>query len=56
MLFRSETLARGYSITFKGNQAVRSVEQLQAGDTLTTRLADGEIIARVEHVQVSDTD
>ena len=51
-----ETLARGYSITFKGNQAVRSVEQLQAGDTLTTRLADGEIIARVEHVQVSDTD
>lgn len=51
-----ETLARGYSITFKGNQAVRSVEQLQAGDTLTTRLADGEIIARVEHVQASDTD
>ncbi len=51
-----ETLARGYSITFKGDQAVRSVEQMQAGDTLTTRLADGEIIARVERVQASDTD
>lgn len=51
-----ETLARGYSITFKGEDAVRSVNQLQAGDTLTTRLVDGEVTARVEHVQESDTD
>lgn len=51
-----ETLARGYSITFKGDDAVRSVNQLQAGDTLTTRLVDGEVTARVEHVQGSDTD
>ncbi|MBQ23576.1 exodeoxyribonuclease VII large subunit [Alcanivorax sp.] len=51
-----ETLARGYSITFKGDEAVRSVKQLQAGDTLTTRLADGAVTARVEHVQASDTD
>lgn len=51
-----ETLARGYSITFKGDDAVRSVSQLQAGDTLTTRLVDGEVTARVEHVQGSDTD
>jgi len=51
-----ETLARGYSITFKGDEAVRSVKQLQAGDTLTTRLADGAVTARVEHVQESDTD
>lgn len=51
-----ETLARGYSITFKGDDAVRSVSQLQAGDTLTTRLVDGEVTARVEHVQESDTD
>lgn len=51
-----ETLARGYSITFKGEDAVRSVSQLQAGDTLTTRLVDGEVTARVEHVQESDTD
>lgn len=51
-----ETLARGYSITFKGDEAVRSVKQLQAGDTLTTRLADGAVTARVEHAQESDTD
>lgn len=51
-----ETLARGYSITFKGEDAVRSVNQLQTGDTLTTRLVDGEVTARVEHVQESDTD
>lgn len=51
-----ETLARGYSITFKGDDAVRSVSQLQPGDTLTTRLVDGEVTARVEHVQESDTD
>ena len=49
-----ETLGRGYSITFKGDEAVRSVSQLQAGDTLTTRLADGEVSARVERVQGSD--
>ena len=51
-----ETLARGYSITFKGDDAVRSVSRLQPGDTLTTRLVDGEVTARVEHVQESDTD
>ncbi|MED5387778.1 MAG: exodeoxyribonuclease VII large subunit [Pseudomonadota bacterium] len=51
-----ETLGRGSSITFKGDEAVRSVTQLQAGDTLTTRLADGEISARVERVQASDKD
>lgn len=51
-----ETLARGYSITFKGDDAVRSVSRLQPGDTLTTRLVDGEVTARVEHVQGSDTD
>lgn len=50
-----DTLARGYSITFKRDEAVRSVKQIQAGDTLTTRLADGEITARVEHIQGSGT-
>ncbi|MCG8439974.1 MAG: exodeoxyribonuclease VII large subunit [Pseudomonadales bacterium] len=49
------TLARGYSITFKGEEAVRSAAQLQPGDTITTRLTDGEFSARIEHVQGSDT-
>ncbi|MED5240106.1 MAG: exodeoxyribonuclease VII large subunit [Pseudomonadota bacterium] len=50
-----QTLARGYSISFKGKQAVRSVDQLRPGDTVTTRLQDGEFSARIEHVQGSDT-
>ena len=49
------TLARGYSITFKGEEAVRSAAQLQPGDTITTRLTDGEFSARIEYVQGSDT-
>ncbi|EKF75668.1 exodeoxyribonuclease VII large subunit [Alcanivorax hongdengensis A-11-3] len=51
-----ETLARGYSITFVEEQAVRSVAQLQAGDTVTTRLPDGRFSARVETVQPADKD
>ncbi len=50
-----QTLARGYSISFKGKQAIRSIQQLKPGDTVTTRLKDGEFSARVEHVQGSDT-
>ncbi len=37
-------LARGYALTFAENgQIVRSVTQVQQGDNLTVRLADGEI-------------
>ena len=50
-----QTLARGYSISFKGSKAVRSVNQQKPGDTVTTRLKDGEFSARIEHVQGSDT-
>ena len=49
------TLARAYGITFKGEEAVRSAAQLQPGDTITTRLTDGEFSARIEYVQGSDT-
>jgi exodeoxyribonuclease VII large subunit len=40
-----QVLRRGYSITTlkKGGKVVRSVEQVQPGDRLVTRLADGEI-------------
>ena len=41
------TLARGYSITFTGTDAVVRTEQVAAGDTLTTRVADGEITSTV---------
>ena len=41
------TLARGYSITFKQGEIVRSVKQVNQGDSLALRLADGEVNAKV---------
>jgi len=42
------TLARGYSITFaQSGQLVRSIENLNNGDELLTRLGDGEIRSAV---------
>ena len=39
-----KTLRRGYSITLDaGGKAVRSVGSLREGDTVTTRLADGNV-------------
>ncbi|MEE4249564.1 MAG: exodeoxyribonuclease VII large subunit, partial [Alcanivoracaceae bacterium] len=40
-------LGRGYSITFHEGQALRSVAGLQAGDTVQTRLRDGEVLSTV---------
>lgn len=42
------TLNRGYSITLKDGQPLRSIQQAAPGDILRTRLPDGELIARVE--------
>jgi exodeoxyribonuclease VII large subunit len=47
------TLARGYSISFKGNKIVKSTQQVQVGDILVTRLEDGEI--RSEINQINET-
>ena len=44
------TLARGYSISFKGGDIVKSAQQLQVGDTLLTRLADGEIHSEISRI------
>ena len=43
-------LSRGYSITFRDGeqQPLRDPRDLQPGDRLRTRLADGEVISRVE--------
>ncbi len=46
------TLARGYSMSFdESNQLVRSSEQLQTGQLLTTRFAKGEILSRIEAIK-----
>lgn len=43
-------LARGYSLTLKGDAVVRSADEVRPGDRLRTRLAKGTIVSRVEEV------
>jgi exodeoxyribonuclease VII large subunit len=48
LLDPANLLRRGWSITRSaGGDVVRSVEQLAAGDTIVTRLADGEVASTV---------
>ena len=42
-------LARGYSITKKGESVVKSIEQVKTGETLITQVCDGEIHTTVNH-------
>lgn len=44
------TLARGYSITQHKTQVITAASQVQVGDQLRTRLAQGEVLSRVEQV------
>jgi exodeoxyribonuclease VII large subunit len=47
------TLARGYSISFKQGEIVRSVKQVSQGDSLDLRLADGEVKATVNSIKTT---
>ncbi len=42
------TLARGYSISFKQGQIVKSAKQLTSGDSLVTRFVDGEVSSEIK--------
>lgn len=42
-----KTLARGYSITKKGENVVKSVKDLKSGDKISIRLCDGETQAEI---------
>ena len=44
------TLSRGYSISFVDKQVVNNISDIKAGDMLTTRLTDGEVVSKVESV------
>ena len=44
------TLARGYSISFKGGEIVKSIHQVQVGDIIVTRFEEGEIQSEVNQV------
>ncbi len=42
------TLARGYSITYKDKEIVKTANELQPGDILTNKFVDGEVISEVK--------
>lgn len=44
------TLARGYSISFKQREIVKNTQQVQVGDTLVTRLENGEIRSEINQI------
>ncbi|HKJ42309.1 MAG TPA: exodeoxyribonuclease VII large subunit [Sunxiuqinia sp.] len=41
-------LKRGYSLTYKNGELVKSIHQLEEGDKLTTQLADGKVKSKIE--------
>ncbi|WP_299074901.1 exodeoxyribonuclease VII large subunit [uncultured Paraglaciecola sp.] len=45
------TLARGYSISYKQDEIVKNIQQVQVGDELVTRLKQGEIRSQVQEVK-----
>lgn len=42
-----KVVQRGYSLTTKEGQLVKSVSQLAVGDKIEVRLADGEVTSQV---------
>ena len=45
------TLARGYSISFKQGNIVKSTQQVQVGDLLVTHLADGKVHSEIHQIK-----
>ena len=45
------TLARGYSITLNNKTAINSVDKVNIGDEIKSRVTDGEIISKVTNIQ-----
>ncbi len=43
-----ETLRRGYSLTYKNGRAVGSIQEVNIGDQISTRLKDGVIESKIE--------
>lgn len=44
-------LDRGYSITFKGGNILKSSKELSKGDELVTRFAEGKVVSKVEEAE-----
>ena len=47
------TLSRGYSISFKNEEVVRSTDDVKKGDIIETRLMDGKVTSIVESFEKS---
>lgn len=45
------TIERGYSVTLRDGQALRSVATVQPGDEIETRLADGRVWSQVTRIE-----
>lgn len=45
------TLSRGYNISFKQGEIVKSVNQLEVGDEIVNRFADGEVTSLIERIK-----
>ena len=43
-----QVLKRGYSLTFKNGQLVKSINTLSVGDELVTQLADGKVTSKIQ--------
>ena len=42
-------LKRGYSITLKDGKVIRDAGELQSGDTIETRLANGTVVSEIKN-------
>jgi exodeoxyribonuclease VII large subunit len=55
-----KVLSRGYSITehtdVESRSVVRSINDVKVGDTIRTRVADGEIVSQVSSTEAKETD
>ncbi len=47
-------LKNGYSYIYKGDEHVKSVNELESGDEISINLYDGEVLARVTEVSISN--
>lgn len=44
-------LARGYSVTYRGDKIIRAADELKVGDDITVKLSSGSALARVTSVR-----
>lgn len=51
-----ETMKRGYSISYKGNQIIKSTQQVQPGDAIKISLKDGQLDCQVWGIEEQEED